>query len=1429
MKIKTKYFILAILFGVMALCTMGFASWNIHLQTDIEMQILPTDGSYATERLALFEKYIKWCGQPLPDGYNRDTTVLEALSGQDYSIEVDTTLKPTGATVSFAELKIGFEYKFYAEGSTSEIAKPSAAGEYICKIVAKTTDTSAENAIEKLNLQHDGCAAEVKFKIIALTPIPTPIVNSEFTYDESTKTYQTVYDGTQKTFFTNTADFSEHVTGLTQTSATDVDTYTITLTPKSNCVWGDGSASAITYTFRIVEPVCHNLTKNINYATVEEALNAAVSGDILYLIPGEKDNYSASNKVAPDKVEYSITKNCEIKSGVTLILPTDKTTLSTVTDSSTLNTYIENMYTSDTSETSTAYASETNYLRCTLNIADGVTLTNNGKLVVSGYLSAGNSGACMLGHTAYSYAQIKLGAGASILQNNSAAITYLFGYIFEQAKDNGSTVDVNSGTLYVPFIINDYRGFSFSWAMTDGAIDNNRCSAFNQFELRNVDALTTVKYGAKVSGYVNVLVNNETPSVNQAFTKEIKLIGTDNSYFLQLTNSNYSYVKYKFNQDKDTPAQLDVYGGATLNYISLELSASALTVNLSTNNAYFPLSYRMSVSLNKNENQTKNAVYDLTKQRIKLLPGSQLTINGNCEVTANEIIAYAAFYDGAKGDGRNSKNAYSNVSYPLKEGAMLIINDNAKLTSTKLAGTIYKGEGSTVTYTTDKITAKEPWNYKTSGKVKPAWTIDDYLEIHEELQFVPLDYKNKTKLYVALNTFTNYNSYLPSLDIDINDTVNDTVSISGYQKVIFSESITSYTVSKLNANIYQIKYGNDNIYKVGSSIDYSTVNQVICAINSTLSIQNNAETGGVNEFIAQSITINCDTPLDNNGNIPLFAPTPDGDPGTTIQLSANVVDIDKIYDKTITWKTSDANIATVDQKGQVTGVSKGTVTITATCAGKSATFELTVNEAQEIIGITGISITDNKGNSSESATGTNADGEYRSNTDVTFEVNILPEGASYNSITWQLTASAAGRQWINDNTQIVNTITGKTSIIVHIGSGTNLNPDNNIPLVCTVVDLKGNEFKATFTITHKADLCLVEGTLITLADGTKKKVEDLTVNDNLLVFNHETGKWDTAPFMLMVHAKTPANYHRVVELRFSDNSILRIAYEHGLYDKDLNKYVFISEYNARDFIGHSFVTSKYNNGEVVTSTTKLVDVTVRTECVRIFNPVSTWHVNVVANDFLTTSPYMANFFEYDQTMKYDEKLMQEDIEKYGLYTYDDFKDYIPETSFAVFPYSYFKVAIGKGISTFDNILNLLSHALNPDTLLAPTIGITEFTISLDASGGNCSTNIINVTMGDAYSTARDNEGNIVGLPTPIRMGYTFAGWYIKDTNILITNDTKVDNLTIYDYTITFIAKWNIYNSGEVPIPPEGACDNALPPTAATNSSTESSGDKDEDN
>ena len=58
----------------------------------------------------------------------------------------------------------------------------------------------------------------------------------------------------------------------------------------------------------------------------------------------------------------------------------------------------------------------------------------------------------------------------------------------------------------------------------------------------------------------------------------------------------------------------------------------------------------------------------------------------------------------------------------------------------------------------------------------------------------------------------------------------------------------------------------------------------------------------------------------------------------------------------VTWKSSDAKVASVDANGLVTGLKKGKATITATAvdgSGKKATCEITVSNLAKEINITG--------------------------------------------------------------------------------------------------------------------------------------------------------------------------------------------------------------------------------------------------------------------------------------------------------------------------------------------------------------------------------------------------------------------------------------------------------------------------------------------
>ena len=66
------------------------------------------------------------------------------------------------------------------------------------------------------------------------------------------------------------------------------------------------------------------------------------------------------------------------------------------------------------------------------------------------------------------------------------------------------------------------------------------------------------------------------------------------------------------------------------------------------------------------------------------------------------------------------------------------------------------------------------------------------------------------------------------------------------------------------------------------------------------------------------------------------------------------------------------------------------------------------------------------------------------------------------------------------------------------------------------------------------------------------------------------------------------------------------------------------------------------------------------------------------------------YFEFGEGYMYDKEKMEADIEKYGLYTYDDWKHLGTYEEFVALNAKYLKIVIGKGYMTYEDILRLLA-------------------------------------------------------------------------------------------------------------------------------------------
>ena len=171
-------------------------------------------------------------------------------------------------------------------------------------------------------------------------------------------------------------------------------------------------------------------------------------------------------------------------------------------------------------------------------------------------------------------------------------------------------------------------------------------------------------------------------------------------------------------------------------------------------------------------------------------------------------------------------------------------------------------------------------------------------------------------------------------------------------------------------------------------------------------------------------------------------------------------------------------------------------------------------------------------------------------------------------------------------------------------------------------------------------------------------------------------------------------YLEVVDAKnISDGTSINTINGHGFFDVATNEFVLIDEFNAADYIGHSFVRQ---DGDGY-ATVELVSYSVEEQYTDVWSILTSEHYNCMLEGMWTvTAAEVENSLEWlmpyeiGEDMKYDEAKMQADIEKYGLYTYEDFADYCTYEQFVAFGFENFMVSVAKGYITWAEIEYLLS-------------------------------------------------------------------------------------------------------------------------------------------
>lgn len=293
----------------------------------------------------------------------------------------------------------------------------------------------------------------------------------------------------------------------------------------------------------------------------------------------------------------------------------------------------------------------------TVTIANGATLTIEGRIVVGGVQHRANQTA--QGHTSGAYSK---------LVNNGTLVISDGGYADVIGLVSGSgTLNVNAGaTLRQPFMVNNYSGGT----NTENLYDNSQFP-FVQFATVNVTCNQTVLYGAKVIGSTSLFFWGSITTQDVVLVDKIENKGSEGSLIWMQEGSRLeiSYDGAKcVNQTVGNihlgdsgVTTIDVFGNVTAGEFSLQGYGSENMV------LAIPYTYNFNIS--------DGAVVTVS-HKYKIMPGAVVTVNAGGAIDIGQDGALYV-YDGliqADKSGKYYPDATILGNYGFAKSGMFIVN-----------------------------------------------------------------------------------------------------------------------------------------------------------------------------------------------------------------------------------------------------------------------------------------------------------------------------------------------------------------------------------------------------------------------------------------------------------------------------------------------------------------------------------------------------------------------------------------------------------------------------------------------------------------------------------------------------------------------------------------------------------------------------------
>ena len=217
-----------------------------------------------------------------------------------------------------------------------------------------------------------------------------------------------------------------------------------------------------------------------------------------------------------------------------------------------------------------------------------------------------------------------------------------------------------------------------------------------------------------------------------------------------------------------------------------------------------------------------------------------------------------------------------------------------------------------------------------------------------------------------------------------------------------------------------------------------------------------------------------------------------------------------------------------------------------------------------------------------------------------------------------------------------------------------------------------NYYHSTYTETSRVTIdegCFAPGTLILMADKTYCRVEDIKIDDMVMVYDHYSGNLIKERIIANVHDSAVKKEYKIITLNFKNGKSLKIVKSHILFNITENQYVWIDDKTIESYLGHEFAL--YVKNEIKGD--KLLNYSIITQMTYYYVPISKYHLNIFAEDFLTMPPtkLTLNMFDIKDDMCYDLSI----VEKVGKTSYEEIKHLISLEEYSNLPCEYLRAVI----------------------------------------------------------------------------------------------------------------------------------------------------------